>query len=85
MTTLTTTKPLVTTELLEKVASDPEWTARVLAAAANALNTLAHRSQPDGFVRPGSEHFGARETLQHAFTDWAAVLDKLGIDQEVIG
>lgn len=80
MTAPTATRPLVDAALLDRVAADPAWTAKVLAAAANALNTLAHRAQPDGFIRPGAEHFGARETLQHAFTDWDAVIAKLGID-----
>lgn len=65
--------PTVTEELLDRVAADPDWTARVLCAAASALNTLTHAAQPDGFVRPGAEHFGASEVLLHAFTDWDRV------------
>lgn len=65
--------PTVTADLLERVAADPEWSARVLCAAANALNTLSGTAHPDGMIRPGAEHFGARETLLHAFTDWDRV------------
>ena len=72
--------PAVTEEILSKVASDPDWTARVLCAAATALNTLLHRAQPGGFIRPGAEHFGATEVLMHAFTDWERVVAELGID-----
>ena len=72
-----TTAPLVDAALLERVAADPDWSARVLCAAASALNSLAHRAQPEGFVRPGAEHFAAREILQHAFTDWDAVMAAL--------
>lgn len=70
--------PQVTEALLAQVAVDPDWTARVLCAAASALNTLLYRAQPGGLVRPGAEHLGATETLMHAFTDWdkvAAILD----------
>lgn len=70
--------PLVTEELLSQVAADPDWTARVLCAAASVLNAMLQRSQPGGLVRPGAEHLGATETLMHAFTDWdkvAAILD----------
>lgn len=77
----TTTDPLVSAALLERVAADPDWSAKVLTAAACALNALARRAQPDGFVRPGAEHFAAREILQHAFTDWDAVFDRLGLDR----
>jgi hypothetical protein len=76
----TATDPLVTAALLERVAADPDWSARVLTAAATALNALAHRAQPDGFIRPGAEHFAAREVLQHAFTDWDAVRALLDLD-----
>lgn len=65
--------PTVDAALLERVAADPQWSARVLCAAANALNTLSGVASPDGMIRPGSEHFGARETLLHAFTDWDTV------------
>lgn len=44
------------------------------------LNTLLHREQPDGFIRPGAEHFGATEVLMHAFTDWDRVISELGFD-----
>lgn len=80
MTAPTKSAPAVTAELLAKVAGDPDWSARVLCAAASALNTLLHREQPGGFVRPGAEHFGATEVLMHAFTDWERVINELGID-----
>lgn len=75
----TSTAPAVTEELLARVAADPDWTARVLCAAGAALNALTHTAQPDGFIRPGAEHFGATEVLMHAFTDWERVLDALGV------
>lgn len=78
--TATKSAPAVTEAMLEKVAADPDWTARVLVAAASALNTLLHRAQPDSMIRYGSEHFGATETLMHAFTDWERVIAELGID-----
>jgi hypothetical protein len=71
--------PVVTGDLLTRVAADPDWTARVLCAAASALNTLTHSAQPGGLVRPGAEHFGATETLMHAFTDWDRVISVLGM------
>lgn len=73
MSDIATDRPPVSTELVERIAADPEWTARVLCAAASALNTLTHRTQPGGLIRPGAEHFGATETLMHAFTDWDEV------------
>jgi hypothetical protein len=75
------TAPLVTEEYLERVAADPDWTAKVLCAAASALNTLLSRPQPGGFIRPGAEHFGATEVLMHAFTDWGAVMAALNVER----
>lgn len=80
MTTAVKSAAAVTEDLVAKVAENPEWTARVLCAAASALNTLLHREQPDGFIRPGAEHFGATEVLMHAFTDWDRVISELGFD-----
>lgn len=74
--------PTVTEEHLSRIAADPDWTARVLCAAASALNTLTHTAQPGGLVRPGAEHFGAAEVLMHAFTDWERVLDALGVSPQ---
>lgn len=74
--------PRVDAALLERVAADPDWTARVLCAAASALNTLTAAPQPDGLVRPGAQRLGATETLLHAFADWEQVLDALGVSPQ---
>lgn len=59
-------------ELLRQVLDDPEWTRRVLIAAAKALNTLAFYSddteaQRRDFRHPHAEAIPVRQILFDAF------------------
>lgn len=77
------TTRLVDEALLERVAADPAWSARVLIAAAHALNGMLTPARQDSFIRPGSEWMGAREILMHAFINWDEVLLALHSEAEV--
>lgn len=75
---------LVDAELLEAVAADPDWAARVIVAAGSALNSLLAPPELSSIVRPGAEHFAAKEILQHAFIAWPEVLSQLQVD-DILG
>jgi hypothetical protein len=58
----------VTAELLERIAADPDWLARVLVAAGCAFNILDDRT---------SDRAQAHSVLGHAFNDLDAIRDTL--------
>lgn len=61
-------------ELFDRVIADPEWAARVIKGAAEALNTLAFysanwKAQKRDFRHPNAEAVTAQQILRTAFFD----------------
>ena len=72
----------VDADLLRSVLADPDWTRRVVVAAAKTLNTLAFYSddseaQRRDFRHPNAEAIPARQMLFHAFVTDQQLIESL--------